>query len=139
MQAPGFATAFAYGMQSALPGTIITVTGVTASTRRFLLATAAVSYTAASTTLTAASLQASISSTAATTAVTNSLQTAGYSGVSLTAPTFATPAPTNAPSSAPAAAPTLSQVCPSPTLPFFKTYKTTTFVYIIVNACRTSE
>ena len=114
MQAPAFATAFANGMQAALPGTTITVTGVAASTRRFLLAAAAVSYTATSATLSVASLKAGISSTAATTAVTSSLQTAGFSGITLAAPTFATPTP--APTSV-SDAPRLSQVRPSPALP----------------------
>ena len=114
MQAPAFATAFANGMQAALPGTTITVTGVAASTRRFLLAAAAVSYTATSATLSVASLKAGISCTAATTAVTSSLQTAGFSGITLAAPTFATPTP--APTSV-SDAPRLSQVRPSPALP----------------------
>ena len=108
MQAPAFATAFAYGLQFALPGTNIVVTGVTASTRRFLLAAAAVSYTATSASLSASSLQAGISSTAATTAVTSFLKTAGFSGVSLSVPAFVTPAPTSAP-----VASKLSQVRPN--------------------------
>ena len=106
MQYATFATAFATGMQSVLPGTTIIVTGVTASSRRYLLAAAAVSYTATSTSLSTASIQAGISSTAATTAVTSSLQSAGFSGVVLSVPVFATPAP----SSAPVQSSTLSQV-----------------------------
>ena len=97
MQYASFATAFANGMQSALPGTTIVVTGVTASTRRFLLAAASVSYTATSTILSAAAIQTSIASPAATSAVASSLGSAGYSGVTLSTPVFTTPAPSSAP------------------------------------------
>jgi hypothetical protein len=135
MQYASFATAFANGMQNAIPGTTVVVTGVTAATRRFLLAAAAVSYTASSTTLSAATIQTGIVSPAATSAVASFLGTAGFSGVTLSTPVFTTPAP----SSAPVQSNKLSQVHVAVASPYwvmciaFDSIKTVTFVVITIH------
>ena len=87
-QSNTFMTAFAVGIQSAVPGVTITVTSVTAARRR-LLASVVVSYSASSTTVSTSALSASLSSSATIASASASLVAAGYAGVSISSPVFA--------------------------------------------------
>ena len=87
-QSSSFMTAFAAGIQNAVPGVTITVTSVSAARRR-LLASVVVSYTAGSATASASALAASLSSPAAIAATSASLGAAGYAGVFVSSPVFA--------------------------------------------------
>ena len=84
-----FVTAFAAGIQNAIPGVTITVTSVTAARRR-LLASVSVSYSASSTTASTTALSASLSSAATLAAVSTALGSAGYANVVTGSPVFST-------------------------------------------------
>ena len=84
-----FVTAFAAGIQNAIPGVTITVTSVTAARRR-LLASVSVSYSASSTTASTTALSASLSSAATLAAVSTALGSAGYANVVTGSPVFTT-------------------------------------------------
>ena len=87
-QSSSFLTAFAVGIQNAVPGVTVTVTSVSAARRR-LLASVAVSYSASSATASTSALTASLSSPSTIAAASASLVAAGYAGVSVSSPVFA--------------------------------------------------
>ena len=89
-QSNSFLTAFAVGIQNAVPGVTVTVTSVSAARRR-LLASVAVSYSASSATASTSALTASLSSSATIAAVSTSLVSAGYPGIVTSSPVFSIP------------------------------------------------
>ena len=98
-QSGSFSSAFVAGIQGAVPGVTVTVTSVTGGSRRSLLASVVVSYTAVSTTTDAATLTAGLSNAATIAAIGTSLSTSGYAGVTVSSPVIVPAAPTTSSSS----------------------------------------
>ena len=90
-QSSTFMSAFAAGIQNAVPGVTVTVTSVSAARRR-LLASVVVSYIASSATASTSALTASLNSPSTIAAASASLVAAGYAGVSVSNPVFASTA-----------------------------------------------
>ena len=87
------------GIQGSVPGVTVTVTSVTGASRRSLLASVVVSYTAFSTTSDTATLTAGLSNSATIAAIGTSLSTSGFAGVTVSSPVIVPAAPTTPSSS----------------------------------------